>query len=385
MKKRVLIVHPSVRASGGTHSVAAWALQALRDTCDVSLATLEPVDYARVNRTFGTSLRPGDFKIYLPSASYGLLRRMPYGELFKMSLAMRHARQIDRLEHFDVLIGTHDEADFGRRGIHYIHFPWAFFPRPKAEMPWLRKIPGALRGYRLLCLAVAGGTKAGLRRNLPLANSTFIAGLIRAAHGVDSAIVYPPVAGVFPDIPWEQRGNAFVAIGRMDESKRWDMAVAILDEVRRRGHDVKLTLIGSPDKLNARLDLSALAAKRPWFRILSGLSRDELATEVASHRYGIHTMENEHFGMAPAEIQRAGCIVFAHNSGGPVEIVGGDSRLLFNGIGDAADKIVRVLTSHAEEESLRRHVAAQRERFTAEKFCSSLQTIVNDFDPVPQC
>ena len=29
-------------------------------------------------------------------------------------------------------------------------------------------------------------------------------------------------------------------------------------------------------------------------------------------RYGIQAMENEHFGMATAEMTRAGCLVFAH-------------------------------------------------------------------------
>jgi glycosyltransferase involved in cell wall biosynthesis len=84
--------------------------------------------------------------------------------------------------------------------------------------------------------------------------------------------------------------------------------------------------------------------------------------------------------MAPAEIQRAGCITFVHNSGGPVEIVGGDERLLFNNVEDAADKIVRVLRDPQVEADLRRHVAAQRERFTAQAFCESLREIVERFE-----
>jgi len=68
--------------------------------------------------------------------------------------------------------------------------------------------------------------------------------------------------------------------------------------------------------------LESLAAERPWVGLLHDLDRTEMAREVASHRFGIHTMENEHFGIAPAEFQRAGCIPFVHRSGGPVEIVG---------------------------------------------------------------
>jgi hypothetical protein len=91
-------------------------------------------------------------------------------------------------------------------------------------------------------------------------------------------------------------------------------------------------------------------------------------------------MENEHFGMAPAEIQRAGGILFVHNSGGPVEIVGGDQRLLFDTVEEAAGKIVRVLQNAEVEADLRRHVAAQRDRFSAEAFCVSLKDIVEHFE-----
>jgi glycosyltransferase involved in cell wall biosynthesis len=110
------------------------------------------------------------------------------------------------------------------------------------------------------------------------------------------------------------------------------------------------------------------------------LSREQLAVEMAQHRYGIHAMENEHFGIAPAEIQRAGCITFVHNSGGPREIVGEHQLLVFDSVEDAADKIVNVLTDPSLEESLRAHVARQRERFSVDGFCASLRESVESFD-----
>ncbi len=61
-RPRVLIAHPYVYPSGGGNSVAAWALQALHDEYEVTLATLGPVDYNAVNGSFGTSLRKEDFE-----------------------------------------------------------------------------------------------------------------------------------------------------------------------------------------------------------------------------------------------------------------------------------------------------------------------------------
>ena len=62
-KRRVLVAHPYLHASGGGNVVAAWALQALRDEFEVTLATLGPVDCAALNRNFGTSLADRDFAI----------------------------------------------------------------------------------------------------------------------------------------------------------------------------------------------------------------------------------------------------------------------------------------------------------------------------------
>jgi hypothetical protein len=70
------------------------------------------------------------------------------------------------------------------------------------------------------------------------------------------------------------------------------------------------------------------------------VTRDELRAAVASHRYGIHAMEEEHFGMGPAEILSAGCLLFAHDSGGPVEILGGEERLLLGGVRVGGTKVL---------------------------------------------
>ena len=140
-----------------------------------------------------------------------------------------------------------------------------------------------------------------------------------------------------------------------------------------------LTVIGHEEIESYGRSLRALAATRPWFRIVHDLSREELAATIARHRYGIHAQEEEHFGIGPAEIQKAGCITFVHNSGGPVEIVGGEAALTYDGVGDAVEKISRVLTDKALEARMREHVARQRERFTAEHFCESLRGIVRAF------
>jgi glycosyltransferase involved in cell wall biosynthesis len=380
-KKRVLIAQCFVDPVGGGNAVAAWALEALRETCDVTLAAFQPVDYAAVNESFGTSLREGDFTVQLAPPAYSrAVRWMPTSAaLLEICLIARFAQDLDRLHRYDLVFSTQNEIDFHRRGLQYVHYPTMYLPRPEIELSWFHRIPGFLKAYWALCFRLQRATRQGMSRNLSLANSRFIADKIRQTHGTDSVIMFPPVPGAFPDVPWDQRRAGFVAVGRMHMCKRWEMAVSIIDEVRRRGHDISLTLIGHHDDRKYVEQLKSLAASRPWFRMLHGLNREELALEIARHRYGIHTMEEEHFGIAPAEIQRAGCITFVHNSGGPPEIVGDELRLTFDTVEDAAGKIECALTDRVLEERLRHHVAAQRERFTAERFCSSLRAVVEEF------
>lgn len=380
-RRRVLVVHPYVYPVGGGNAVAAWALQALREDFQVTLATLGPIDYQAVNRSFGTSLREGDVDVRVAPRRYlALLRCLPTpGALMEACLTVRWARDLDARERFDVLLSTQNEADFGRRGLQYVHFPWAYLPRPDTELRWFHRIPGLLAAYRGLCQRLSRGSNAGLRRNLSLANSAFVAGKIKAVHGIDSVILYPPVPGDFPDIPWERRRAAAVAVGRMHGCKRWEMAVEIVDLVRREGLDLGLTLIAHADDRAYGQRMAALAASRPWFRILSNLSREQLAREVAQHRYGLHTMENEHFGIAVAEILRAGCIPFVHDSGGPVEIVSGLDELRFRDAPAGARAVASAMRDPARQESLRLILAERCHSFSAEEFCNSLRRLAGEF------
>lgn len=378
---RILVVHPRLRTLGGGNLLAAWTLQALSSEFNVSLATLEPVDYTALNVTFGTSLRNGDFDVHLPPPGYQrILRSMPTaGALLDICMAMRWAQDVDRRERYDILFGTSNEMDFHRRGVQYIHYPWFYLPRPEFEMRWFHRIPGVLGMYRRSCLALARATPSGLRRNLMLANSQYVAGQIRKAHGTGAQVVYPPVPGDFVELPLERRRMAAAAVGRVHRSKRWDMAVDIVESVRRRGHDLTLTLIGHGEDTAYAAQLEALAVTRPWFRFLRDVSRAQLLTELSQHRYGIHPMRDEHFGIAPAELQRAGCIPFVHNSGGQVEIVGGDARLTFDSTDDAAERIARVIENPALEHELCGQVAERKNWFTAERFCDSVREIVTQF------
>ncbi len=100
---------------------------------------------------------------------------------------------------------------------------------------------------------------------------------------------------------------------------------------------------------------------------------------VARQRYGIHALVNEPFGIAVAEMVRAGCIVFTHRSGGQEEILGGDDRLLYSSTQDAVEKIINIMDSPQETASVRTFLKKQGELFSTDRFVGEIRNAVSQF------
>jgi hypothetical protein len=133
--KKILLVQPSLQPPGGGNGVAAWVIEALKREHAVSVLTWWPVKLAPINRHFGTSLSPADFTVRMASpALRRLLDHVPASlDLLKTSL-LRTAKRMK--DHYDLILTVNNEADLGRRGIQYVHFPWAFLPRPPVDLRW---------------------------------------------------------------------------------------------------------------------------------------------------------------------------------------------------------------------------------------------------------
>src|SRR5690606_35133519 len=194
--------------------------------------------------------------------------------------------------------------------------------------------------------------------------------------------LYPPVVAGLAPPPWSKRHRGFLAMGRISPEKEFERIIGVVALVRRHAPDVTLTIVGTWDAgSRAYYDrLRALATRLDpggaWLAFRHDLSREEVHRLVARHRYGIHGMREEHFGMAPAEMVRGGMIVWVPNGGGQVEIVGDLPLLRYDTEEEAADKILRVISDPVEERRLLAHLAAEAERYSVERFVHDIRTIV---------
>jgi hypothetical protein len=76
--KRVLFTQFSLQPPGGGNGVAVWMLEALKDSCRVTVLAFEKPDLTSINRYFGTTLRPTDFDlVWPPGGSSGLHQGYP--------------------------------------------------------------------------------------------------------------------------------------------------------------------------------------------------------------------------------------------------------------------------------------------------------------------
>jgi glycosyltransferase involved in cell wall biosynthesis len=306
-------------------------------------------------------------------------------DLQKLSWLIRMCKRVQR--DYDVLVTADCEVDFGRPGIQYVHYPYL--------APHARRLSryGSLRAWRVIpalllrvyrpWMMISGFSFRQMRRNLTLANSKWTAERFRAEYGQPASVLYPPAAGSAPGNSWDDRRDEFICLSRLEPMKNHLRMIEILRRVREFHPQFRFHIVGTRAR-NASGDeyykqVRELAARHgDWIELHEDLSRQELSTLFARVRYGLHLMLEEHFGMAVAEMLRAGLIPFVHNSGGQTEIVN-QPELLFNDDEEAVERIRAVLEDAPLRARMLAALDARRIAFSPEQFCEDLTRLVEEW------
>ncbi len=144
-----------------------------------------------------------------------------------------------------------------------------------------------------------------------VANSRFTASRIRKCYGRESAVIHPPVEASTAKVS-DKPGEYYMAIGRMVDYKRFDLAVAACTKLGRR---LKIIGGGPQEKVLRRM-------AGPTVEFLGRVSDGELRENLAGCRALLFPGE-EDFGIVPVEAQSFGKPVIAYASGGVLETVRG--------------------------------------------------------------
>jgi glycosyltransferase involved in cell wall biosynthesis len=377
----IAVYHPHF-GYGGSESVCMHVLEALQRDYDVTLVTFRDLDLSEQNDHFRTDVD----KVQVTRADpFGPAIKWSFDTLehiFDTRFGRLHSAAFDRLlrpyldQNFDITFATGAELTVNNPSIQYVHYPWygrKNLPEEFESTSWKERV------HDRLCEIISGHDFEKVGNQRLLTNSNWTAQVLKQVYGVPPETIYPPVVtDDFYKMPWEERERGFVSIGRVTPSKQVHRNIKIIDKLRDRHPDVHLHIIGPLSNECYPQWIHKLAKERSYVTIEGKVPRDRLVDLVCTHRYGIHGMEYEHFGIAVAELVAGGTIPFVPNSGGQREIVNQLDDVTYNSVADAVEKADMVLSDSDSQKYIRKSLPNIEKRFGPERFKREIQDIVVD-------
>ena len=378
---KIAVVHPPF-GGGGSDAVALWTVAALKDRYDVSLITSGKVNIQWLNESCGTDLSLQDFSVIQAPLPLGIGRAKKFAALRGSFIQWYCQRVASR---FDLMISAYNPLDFGVPGIQLIaDFSFDSGLRRKfggtdSKLGRIAYGASTLRTiYLRLCSAISPGEPARWKSNLTVANSEWSRRVMDERYGVKSQTIYPPVVNEFPQVNFSDRTDGFVCLGRLVPEKGMEVVIEILRLVRQRGHNIHLHILGGGEPAYVKTLQDLRAQHGDWVILEGWVAGKKKADIIANHRFGISGRQNEPFGMAVAEMVKAGCIVFTPDNGGQVEIVNHEN-LVFQDVQDAVERICEVLSNPAAQDNLRQHLTTGAQHFSVEAFQRGIRNVVSEY------
>ncbi|MEF8781017.1 MAG: glycosyltransferase [Haloferacaceae archaeon] len=358
---RVAVLHNTLDFQGGADAVCLVTCEALLPDHEVTLFTLSETDPAALSGRFdvdvdGLSVRMPPGGAAIAGALAGAVPLIGPQLPFRSVLVRRHFRRYAGA--FDLAVSTANELSLPVPSVQYVHYP-QFRRRRLGDGEHGRLNP--------LWSRLAGPDRDDLAGAALLANSGWTADVVERIYGVRPDVVHPPVDRIEGGLPWADRENGIVVVGRIAPDKRVREAIDVVDRLRDRGRDVHLHVVGAaPRAYRGYVErVAAAAGERPYVSLERDVDRERLERLLTSHRYGLNLKPEEHFGMSVAEYVAAGMIAFAPASGGQQEVLDGRTDRLFASVDGAVD-LIDAAIANDDRPSL------PPDRFARERFQSAV-------------
>ena len=251
----------------------------------------------------------------------------------------------------------------------YCHTPPRFLW--SAEQLRQERIPGGAAALRAAgALLRPADRRYALRSTRMIANSHPVAERIKAAYGVEAAVVHPPVdVDRFASALGTPAGDYFVVLSRLVAYKRLDLAVAAFTELRW-----PLVVVGT-----GRAEAALRATAPAWISFAGHVEDKRLPTLLAGARALIVPAE-EDFGIAIAEAMAAGTPVVAFKRGGALDSINEGLTGIFFAEPTVAS-LVRAVRAANDVAWDRKAISNGARRFGEDRFRSGILEIVSEVLP----
>ena len=371
-----LLMHNNINNSGGAERVAVSVLALLKNMgFKVTVLSSGHVAWERICRSFGYKLdeiKP-EREIPLNTNHFDAYKRIAEGIYTIL------ARQS-----YDIIISTYAETDRGLADISYIHYPYLYGLKEEREKFYNSSLWRLYyTPYHIIQRAI---DNVFLPRTTLIVNSTYTQLLAQRYMGITPMVIHPPVdvarISKLATTKTKRRENVVITVGRIAPGKNLDMIPYIAAKTRSVK---KFLIIGNiqemfPDYLNHLQHLINKLGVRDKVMLLPNLTFEKKIELMSNARIYLHTMPNEHFGIAIVEGMAAGLIPVIHRSGGPwLDILQRRHAygLSFTTIEQAAECIDEILTT--EEwfmDSLSAEAQEAAKRFDEQIFKEKMRRLI---------
>lgn len=370
----IAVYHPYLDTRGGGEACCMRTLEALQNGHDLTVYSLNNPDWSTLNNQFNTTVNNVEHQmlgIRGEALRRGgeLLQQLTNQPTRRLQAALSYS-YVDHQDH-DLIISTYNEFGFQSPSVLYIHFPH-FGPQFKSEPESTIE-----RLYGTICNIAHRGTKEQIRNSTLVANSEWSADIVEEIYKTQPQVIYPPVnTSEFDPLPWKDREDGFISIGRADPVKRPLNVMKIIEKLTERGHDVHLHWIGAVGDDAYGRRVRQRASQIEGVTLEGRVPFKKLANMVSTHKYGLHGRINEHFGIAVAELLSGGALPFVHDSGGQREIVGRSERVVYSDVQDAVVTIESVL-EREDGHNIRDNLPDPEAMFGLERFQRDIRAVIS--------
>lgn len=380
-RKKIAIIHTGFAPGGGSEACILWAAEALKKDYNITLISRGEINLELLNRCYGTNLKENEINIIA----------LPQPRLFKLrfnAIRVKLPKFCKKIApKFDIMFSAYWPMDFGKKGMQYI-LDLNFDEKLRKIFNYNKNFKKLIyrdsffrRCYLGFSKILSGISEENWKNNFTIACSEWESKILKEKFGMNSVVIYPPVISDFPDIPWDRRESGFVFIGRICPEKEVDKVIKIIKVARENNLDIHLHIIGRIDTRHsqyAKFIKDLCAENKEWCFLNGELYGPPKLDFIARHKYGISGRSNEPWGIAVAEMAKAGCIVFVPDGGGQTEIVD-NPNLIYNGIEDAVCKIGKVIEDQKLQNDSRRHLFVNAQKFSIENFKEGIKNAVSIF------
>jgi GT2 family glycosyltransferase/glycosyltransferase involved in cell wall biosynthesis len=359
-RKKVVLYTPYFLTPGGGERYLLSFAAALSADAAVTIVTPHPYSYLRLDtlgREFGLDLS----QCWLETWDEFLRKPVPS---------------------FMLAMGNHILPPVDARGgqaIYLCQFPSTLLPRDVAAQ-------GSLDGYHSI-IAYSDYAKAHIAKAL-------------SANRLPQrpiAVLYPPVP-FMGNLSRTKKRNMIVSVGRFfvgGHSKRQDLLIAafrtVAEALPKEVAPPELHLAGSSMPTAESIEYLELLRRhanglRVFFHVnvaLENLAALYQEAEIYWHGTGLGTdleqepEKAEHFGISLVEAMSAGCIAFAHSSGGPREIItDGVDGFLYSSTEDLAQRTHRLLSEEGQRQTVSRAAERRAADFSISRFNSHVRGLL---------